>query len=72
MTCYFRHIKSLFEELGIDIKPDNKREIDKRIHDFVSVDYKDCSKAWKEVKKKLVEDRDGFAASLRTILSTPM
>ncbi|MHA1934213.1 MAG: hypothetical protein ACW97A_02930 [Candidatus Thorarchaeota archaeon] len=72
MTCYFRHMKSLFEEIGIDITPDNKREIDKRIHDFIGVDYKDCSKTWKEVKKKLVEDRDGFAASIRTVLSTPM
>jgi hypothetical protein len=65
-------MKSLFEEIGIDITPDNKREIDKRIHDFIGVDYKDCSKTWKEVKKKLVEDRDGFAASIRTVLSTPM
>ena len=41
-------------------------------HDFVGVDYKDCSKTWKEVKKKLVEDRDGFTASLKTVLSTPI
>ncbi|MHA1903299.1 MAG: hypothetical protein ACXADL_05860 [Candidatus Thorarchaeota archaeon] len=72
MTCYFRHIKSLFEEIGINVTPDNKREIDKRIHDFVGVDYKDCSKAWKGVKKKLAEDRDGLAVSLRKVLSTPM
>lgn len=65
MTCYFRHINRVFEEIGIEITKENKREIDQVIHKMVGVDYKDCSNAWREVKKRLAEDEDGFINSLR-------
>jgi hypothetical protein len=32
MICYFRHMKLIFEQIGIEITPENKREIDKKIH----------------------------------------
>ena len=69
MTCYFRHINRVFEEIGIEITKENKREIDQVIHKMVGVDYKDCSNAWREVKKKLAEDEEGFINSLRGLLS---
>ena len=70
MTCYFRHISRVFEEIGIEVTKENKREIDKVIHNLVGVDYKDCSNAWKKVKKKLAEDEEGFVSTLRGQLTT--
>jgi hypothetical protein len=69
MTCYFRHISRVFEEIGIEATKENKREIDRVIHELVGVDYKDCSNAWREVKKKLAEDEEGFINALRGLLS---
>ncbi|MHA2003773.1 MAG: hypothetical protein ACW975_01160 [Candidatus Thorarchaeota archaeon] len=69
MTCYFRHIGRVFEEIGIEVTKENKRDIDQVIHKMVGVDYKDCSNAWREVKKRLAEDEEGFINSLRSLLS---
>jgi hypothetical protein len=69
LTCYFRHIKDLLEEIGVEVTPQNKREIDRLIHGLVGVDYKDCPSTWKEVKRRMAEDRSGFVASLRAALS---
>lgn len=65
MTCYFRHLKQVFEKAGIDVTKENKREIDKVIHSIVGVEYKSCPAAWKEVKKRLAEDESKFVAQLK-------
>ena len=69
MTCYFRHLKEVFKKAGIEITKDNKREIDKVIHSIVGVEYKNCSTAWKEVKKKIIEDEAMFVSKLNESLS---
>jgi molecular chaperone GrpE (heat shock protein) len=43
MTRYFRHLEAVFERAGINVTNDNKREIDKAIHNIVGVEYKNCS-----------------------------
>ena len=65
MTCYFRHMKDIFGELGINITAENKRDVDRKIHEMLGIEYKDCSATWKEIKKHLSEDRVGFIAALR-------
>ncbi len=65
MTCYFRHLKGVFEKAGIEVTDENKREVDKLIHGLVHKRYKDCPATWKEVKKRIAADEDGFAAELR-------
>ena len=69
MTCYFRHLKALFEQAGIKITNENKRKIDGIIHNIVGVKYKNCSAAWKEVKKRLREDEEDFISSLKRATS---
>ncbi|MHA2025273.1 MAG: hypothetical protein ACW98U_05160 [Candidatus Thorarchaeota archaeon] len=64
MTCYFRHMKGIFTELGIDVTPENKRDIDKEIHKLLEVDYKNCSATWKEIKKRKETDEFGFMTAL--------
>jgi len=65
MACYFRHLKETFDEVGIEVAKDNKRDIDRIIHEIVGASYKNCSATWKKVKKRLVDDRDGFVAELK-------
>jgi len=65
MTCYFRHLQHVFEKAGIKVTSENKREIDRIIHSIVSVNYKNCPAAWREVKKRIAEDEEGFVSKLK-------
>ena len=69
MTCYFRHMKLVFEQIGIEVTPVNKKEIDKKIHAFVGVKYKNCSATWKAIKARKAEDEEKFLADLDRILA---
>ena len=65
MTCYFRHLKQVFEKAGIEVSPANKRELDRIIHNIVNVDYKNCPDTWRQVKKLILEDEANFASMLK-------
>ena len=65
MTCYFRHLKTVFEKAGITITKENKRTVDKAIHQIVGIEYKNCSETWKLVKKKILEDEENFVKTLK-------
>lgn len=65
MTCYFRHMKAVFEKAGIEITKENKAEADRVIHEIVGADYKSCPNAWREVKRRISEDEGAFVAELR-------
>jgi hypothetical protein len=56
---------TVFEKAGIQVSLQNKAEIDKTIHQIVGIRYKDCPAAWKQVKKRLAEDEEGFVAELK-------
>jgi len=69
VTCYFRHILHVFKKTGIEVTSENKREIDRVIHSIVGVEYKNCPAAWKEVKKRVVEDEERFVSELKEALA---
>ena len=69
MTCYFRHLKHVFKKAGVEVTGESKREIDRIIHGIVGVEYKNCSDAWKEVKKRIAEDEEGFISRLKEALA---
>ena len=66
MTCYFRHLKGVFEKAGIEVTPENKKELDRIIHNIVSVNYKSCPATWKQVKNLILEDEANFTSMLKT------
>ena len=68
LTCYFRHLNSIFDEAGIRITKENKREIDQIIHSIVGVEYKNCSATWREVKQRIADDKQVFVHELREAL----
>ena len=68
MSCYFRHMKDVLEEAGIEVTKGNKKDIDRIIHGLVDVTYKDCSPTWKNVKEHIKADkaaRDQFIKHLK-------
>ena len=73
MSCYFRHMKDVLEEVGINVTNENKKKIDSIIHDLVEVEYKNCSPAWKAVKLHIKEDekdRSRFIKKLKKALNS--
>ena len=69
MTCYFRHLKEVFQKAEITVTPQNKRQIDKIIHDVVGVEYKNCATAWRQVKQHLKKDEARFIERLKNELN---
>lgn len=65
MTCYFRHMRDLFKEAGIGVDGENRKELDRVIHEMMGTEYKDCSSTWREVKERLASDRMAFIDELR-------
>jgi len=49
-------MKDIFEEAGIEITPDNKKDLDRIIHGITEVEYKNCSPAWKALKERIIGD----------------
>jgi len=56
MSCYFRHIKDILNEAGIEVTSSNKKQLDRAIHDIVGVPYKHCPTAWRKLKEQIVGD----------------
>jgi len=65
MTCYFRHLQEIFKRADIEVTGQNKRDVDRMIHGIVGVEYKNCSAVWREIKKRLAEDEQGFVSKLK-------
>ena len=57
-------MKGIFTEIGVEVTKENKRGIDKKIHELLGVDYKNCSSTWKEIKKRIADDESAFMTSL--------
>jgi hypothetical protein len=71
MSCYFRHMKDVMEEVGVEITPDSKKEIDRILHGIVGVEYKDCPSTWKRIKELVKGEpvkRERFIEKLRAAL----
>ena len=68
MSCYFRHLKDIFNEAGVEVTSNNKKQIDQAIHQIVGTNYKDCPGTWQRLKQQIITDeqkRHDFIAKLR-------
>lgn len=54
MSCYFRHLQTVFKDAGVIVNSENKKEIDQAVHQFLGVPYKDCPTTWKALKPILM------------------
>ena len=56
MSCYFRYMKGIFSEAGIEVSSGNKKELDRIIHSIMEVEYKNCPPTWKAIKERIMGD----------------
>ncbi len=56
MSCYFRHLKDIFDEAGIEVAPSHKKQVDRAIHQIVGTNYKDCPDTWRKLKAQIMAD----------------
>lgn len=64
MSCYFRHLKEIFDEAGIEITASNRKEIDQAIHQIVDTNYQDCPGTWLRLKQQITADGQEFISRL--------
>ncbi len=72
MSCYFRHMKDVLAEAGIEVTKENKKQVDQAIHHLMDVEYKNCSPTWKKVKTHIKADesaRNAFIGKLKKAIS---
>ena len=53
MSCYFRILKDILSEAGIEVTAENRKQLDRAIHQIVGTTYKDCPSTGKAVKQKI-------------------
>jgi hypothetical protein len=58
MSCYFRHLKEVLAEAGVEVTPANKKQVDQALHEMVGVTHKDCPTAWKNLKQRMANEAD--------------
>ncbi len=72
MSCYFRHLKDIFDEAGIEVTSSNRKQIDYLIHQIVDSNYKDCPGTWQRLKQQIITDeqkRQDFIDKLRNAIT---
>jgi hypothetical protein len=71
VSCYFRQLKDIFAEAGVDVNSSNRKKIDQTIQHIVGTDGKHCPETWAKVKEQIHGDekkRQEFIAKLKTAL----
>lgn len=64
MTCYFRHLTTVFAKAGIEVTKENRRELNQTIKGIVGDG--NCPLIWRQLKQRLAQDEDGFVLELKT------
>lgn len=69
MSCYFRQLKDIFAEAGVEVNSSNRKKIDQTIQHIVGADGKHCPEIWAKVKEQIRGDekkRQEFISKLKT------
>ncbi len=68
MSCYFRHLKELFADIGLTVAAAHKKEVDRIIHELNGVEYKNCPDTWAALKPRLADPRQKAAFAKKLAL----
>lgn len=55
LSCYFRYMKDVLRDEGIEIG-EKKEDVDRKIHETVGVEHRDCSEAWRRAREILTDE----------------
>jgi hypothetical protein len=61
VSCYFRHLRDVLDEAGIEVTSANKKDVDRALHEIAGVAYKDCPSAWTNLKGQVANEADRAA-----------
>jgi ribosomal protein L17 len=61
VSCYFRHLRDVLDEAGIEVTSANKKDVDRALHEIVNVAYKDCPSAWKNLRGQVANEANRAA-----------
>ena len=70
-SCYFRHLKDIFAEVGLEVTASNKKQVDQAVHQIVGTNYKACPDTWRKIKQGIIADeqkRQDFIIKLRNAI----
>ena len=62
-------MKLIFEQIGVEITPENKQDVDRKIHSLLGIEYKNCPTTWKVIKARLADKEEKFLADLDKALA---
>jgi hypothetical protein len=69
MTCYQRHLGSLFDSLGLDYDRANRALVDAAIREVLGVpEDARCPEVWASIKALSPDERDHLPARLAEML----
>jgi hypothetical protein len=58
----------IFSNLRIEVTKENKKEIDRKIHEHLGIEYKNCSATWKVIKELRAAEPDLLIERLKSAL----
>jgi hypothetical protein len=70
MSCYFRHLKDVFDEAEITVTPANRKQVDQAIQKIVGSAGQPCPETWRSLKKHLANSVSArqFISQLKSAL----
>lgn len=70
MSCYFRHIKDMLAEQGIEVTAKNRKAIDLAVQKAVGTEGEHCPATWRKVKEQIAgeETRRAFVQRVKEAL----
>lgn len=70
MSCYLRQVKDILDEAGIAVTPENRKQIDRVIHQALGVAYKNCPDTWKKIKQEIMDNQEKRRSLIRQLQMT--
>lgn len=69
MTCYQRHIGSLFDTLGLDYDKGNRKRVDAAIREILGLGPSaTCPEVWSGIKALSGDEREALSARVAELL----
>ena len=56
MSSYFRQMKEVRAEVGVEVTLANKKQVDEAFHQMAGVAYNECPATWKRPKQEFMSD----------------
>lgn len=74
MSCYFRHLKDIFAEAGIEVTPANRKAVDEAVRRLLGTEDEHCPETWQRLKSEVLADpgkRWQFIEGLKKATGSP-